>query len=108
MAPSQSVRRSPVRGSVMVQLSKHLRVVIQGDGAVVLDLHRGNIIRCNQTGAIILKLLSGSSDERAIAAEFARLCALSSDAAEADVIAFLSALESRGLLVWNDGVRRQR
>lgn len=91
----------------MAQLSKHLRIVSQDDGAILLDVQRGNIIRCNQTGAIILKLLSGSSDERAITIEFARLCGLSIYAAEADVQGFLSSLVSKGLLIRNDGASGQ-
>jgi hypothetical protein len=91
----------------MSRLSKHLRIVIQDDGAILLDVQRGNIVRCNQTGAIILKLLSGSSDERAITLEFARLCGLPIYEAEADVNAFLSCLASKGLLVRNDGASRQ-
>ena len=91
----------------MVQLSEHLRIIIRDDGAVVLDVQRGTIVRCNQTGAILLKLLSDSSDERAIAAEFARLCELSIDVAEADVHAFLSSLACQGLLARNDGASRQ-
>ena len=91
----------------MAQLSKHLRIVIQDDGAILLDVQRGNIVRCNQTGAIILKLLSGSSDERAITLEFASLCGLPIYEAEADVNAFLSSLVSQGLLIRNDGASRQ-
>ena len=91
----------------MVQLAKHLSAVIEDDGAVLLDVRRGNILRCNQTGAIILRLLSGNSDERAITLEFARLCGLSIYAAEADVHAFLSSLASQGLLIRNDGASRQ-
>jgi hypothetical protein len=91
----------------MVQLSQHLRVVVQGDGAVLLDVQHGNIIRCNHTGGVILKLLSSSSDERAITLEFAQLWGLSIGAAKADVDAFLSCLASHGLLVRNEGASGQ-
>lgn len=91
----------------MVQLSQHLRVVVQGDGAVLLDVQHGNIIRCNHTGGVILKLLSSSSDERAIIVEFARVCGLSISAAEVDVDAFLSCLVSHSLLIRSEGASGQ-
>ena len=85
-------------GSAMLQLSEHLRTVIDGDGAVLLDVRQGKIIRCNQTGATILELLSRRYDQQQLAAEFSRLYEISLTSADADVRDFLSTLESHGLL----------
>jgi hypothetical protein len=82
----------------MIQLSENLRTVIDQDGAVLLDVVRGKIVRCNRTGAVILELLSRNCDRDQITAEFSRLYELSPAAAQADVAAFLRSLEEQGLV----------
>jgi predicted deacylase len=82
----------------MFQLSENLRTVIDQDGAVLLDVVRGKIVRCNRTGAVILELLSRNCDRDQITAEFGRLYELSPAAAQADVAAFLRTLEEQGIV----------
>jgi hypothetical protein len=82
----------------MLRLSENLRTVIDKDGAVILDVVRGKIVRCNRTGAAILELVSRGHDQEQITIEFRRLYAISAASAEADVRAFLISLESQGLL----------
>ena len=82
----------------MLQLSKNVRTVIDPDGAILLDLLEGKMLRCNRTGATILELLLRRYDQDEITAEFRRRYELSPDSAEADVRAFLMSLQNQGLL----------
>ena len=82
----------------MLQLSKNVRTVIDPDGAILLDLLEGKMLRCNRTGATILELLLRRYDQDEITAEFRRRYQLSPDSAEADVRAFLMSLQNQGLL----------
>ncbi len=82
----------------MLYLSQHLRTVTDADGGVILDLSRGQIFRCNATGAILLELLARDLDEAAVVSEFSRLCQVPPPCASRDVRDFLSALSRLGLL----------
>ena len=82
----------------MLHLSEHLRTVVDCDGAVLLDVRQGKIVRCNQTGATILELLSRGYDQPQVTAEFSRFYGISLTSADADVRDFLSTLEIQGLL----------
>jgi predicted deacylase len=82
----------------MLQLSENLRTVIDQDGAVLLDVRQGKLVRCNRTGAAILELLSHQYNEEQITAEFCRRYELSLASAETDVRAFLTSLQQQGLL----------
>jgi Coenzyme PQQ synthesis protein D (PqqD) len=85
-------------GSTMLRLSESLRTVLRQDGAVILDVAQGKIVRCNRTAATILELVSRGYDQAQITAEFRRRYEISAASAEADVGAFLIALERQGLL----------
>lgn len=85
-------------GAAMLQLSKNVRTVIDPDGAILLDLLEGKMLRCNRTGATILELLLRRYDQDEITAEFRRRYQLPPDSAEADVRAFLMSLQNQGLL----------
>jgi hypothetical protein len=91
----------------MLQLSGHLRTVIDQDGAVLLDVVQGKIVRCNRTGATIVQLLSRQYDQEQITAEFSRIYEIAPASAEADVCAFLTSLENQGLLRRESGSRSQ-
>jgi Ethanolamine utilization protein EutJ (predicted chaperonin) len=82
----------------MFRLRENLRTVINQDGAVLLDVVKGKIVRCNQTGATIVELLTRSLNEQQITEEFSRLYDIPPGSAYADVRAFLTSLESQGLL----------
>ena len=83
----------------MLRLSENLRTVIDQDGAVLLDVSQGKIVRCNRTAATILELISRGYGTAQITAEFSRLYGISPDAADVDVGAFLTSLENQGLLL---------
>jgi hypothetical protein len=82
----------------MFRLTENLRTVISRDGAVLLDVDQGKIVRCNHTGATIVELLTRSFDEEQITAEVSRLYDISPGSVNVDVQAFLTSLESQGLL----------
>jgi len=89
----------------MLQLSESVRTTIDHDGAVVLDVAQGKIIRLNRTGASLLELLSQGSQEQALASALSRLCEIPLDRAAADVSEFLASLEAHGLLRRNGSAR---
>lgn len=82
----------------MLRLSENLRSVTNADGGVILDLHRGQIFRCNATGAIILELLARELDQTELVSEFSKLCQVAPDCASNDVQHFLATLSRLGLL----------
>ncbi len=82
----------------MLRLSENLRSVTNADGGVILDLCRGQIFRCNATGAIILELLARGLDQPQLVSEFSRLCKVPQACASDDVRDFLTTLSRLGLL----------
>jgi coenzyme PQQ synthesis protein D (PqqD) len=82
----------------MVRLSKNLRSITDADGGVILDVERGQIFRCNATGAIILELLTRGVDETQLASQFGKLCQCPPTCASNDVQEFLATLSRLGLL----------
>jgi len=82
----------------MLQLSENVRTAIDHDGAVVLDIAQGKIIRLNRTGASLLELLAKGSEEETLASAFSRLCEIPLERATADVAEFLTSLSEQGIL----------
>lgn len=82
----------------MLRLSQDLRSVTSADGGVILDLSRGQIFRCNATGAVILELLGRGLDQAQLVSEFTQLCSAPHTCASDDVRNFLTALSRLGLL----------
>ena len=68
------------------------------DGGVVLDVTRGQMFQLNLVGSRILQLLKGGSCHSQIAAIVSHQFEISRSIAEADVLEFLKALKSRGLI----------
>jgi hypothetical protein len=79
-------------------ISDAVRASISGDGLVLLDLQGGVVLASNAVGARIWQLLEARLDCREIATRLAREYEVSIDRAQHDVAAFLTALESRGLV----------
>jgi len=82
----------------MLQLSESVRTSIDRDGAVVLDVARGTILRLNRTGASLLQLLAQGGEEPTLASEFSRLWEIPLDRAQQDVSEFLASLDAHGIL----------
>ena len=82
----------------MPHLASHLRATTDREGGILLDLARGQLFRCNATGALIVALLSHGADQAQIERELVERFGLSAEKASADVQSFLSALDGQGLL----------
>jgi Coenzyme PQQ synthesis protein D (PqqD) len=65
---------------------------------ILLDLHSSVYFRANRTGTVILRALLDDCDRDALVEQVAQSYGLPSDDVAADVDAFLSTLEDRGLL----------
>ena len=91
-----------LRGYPMLRLAKNLRSVTNADGGVVLDLGRGQIFRCNATGAVVLEILARGETEEGVVREVTRRCHADVALVSADVHEFLISLRSHALLSEND------
>jgi hypothetical protein len=77
---------------------KHLRAVVNQDGAVILDSESGTISTLNATGAIVWQALERGESVAAIAADLARMTGEPLEAMREDVITFIDALRAQDLL----------
>ena len=82
----------------MVQLSDSVRSTHSTDGAVILDVRRGQIFRLNLTGSRILQLLRSGAEEAEIVRTLAREFSVDPATAESDTDAFLTELRENSLL----------
>jgi len=80
------------------QISGAVRASISGDGLVLLDVHGGVVLASNAIGARIWQLLEARLDGVEIANRLASEYDVSTERAQHDVTAFLTALEARGLV----------
>lgn len=82
-----------------IVISPQVRFVVSPEGAVLLNLERGQYQSLNGTGAAIWKEISGGATSGEVVT---RLCdrypALPRERVESDVGAFLSQLAARGLV----------
>ena len=68
------------------------------DGAVVLDIQRGRVLRLNITGSVIFEGLQRGDPESTIIDGISRRFCVSHDIAETDVNEFLDSMEREGLI----------
>ena len=82
----------------MYTVSKTVRTTHGQDGAVVLDIQQGRMLRLNVTGSFIFEHLErGESESQIIEGLSQRFC-ISRDVAQADVGDFLKSIEQEGLV----------
>jgi Coenzyme PQQ synthesis protein D (PqqD) len=79
-------------------VSQHVRASISGDGLVLLDVQGGFVLASNLIGARIWELVAQQLGSREIASHLAREFDVPVQRAYSDVIAFVTALEARGLV----------
>jgi hypothetical protein len=77
----------------MYRVSDTVRSTHNRDGAIVLDVRRGQMFNLNFVGSRILELLKSGSAEPAIVHEISREFGISRDLAENDVREFLRNLK---------------
>ena len=68
------------------------------DGAVVLDIQRGRVLRLNITGSFIFQRLQHGDPESAIIDGMSQRFCVSRDIAKTDVNEFLNSMEQEGLI----------
>jgi hypothetical protein len=85
-------------GEAMVRFSDGVRSTHSVDGAVILDVKRGQIFRLNLTGSRILQLLRSGAEEPEIACMLVREFSADPATAESDTNVFLTALRQNALI----------
>lgn len=81
-----------------MQFSKNVRKSVTADGAVMLDVVRGQMFRANPVGSSILQLLSERRTVSQIAQQLSSTYGVPIDTAESDVREFLASLKHHQLL----------
>lgn len=82
----------------MYRLAQGVRTTHDRDGAVVLDVHRGQMFNLNPAGYRILKLVETSSTESEIASALSREFQIAQQLVENDVREFLETLKTHKLI----------
>jgi hypothetical protein len=82
----------------MYRVAEDVRSTHGQDGAVVLDIRRGQIFNLNLAGSRILELLKTGGTESAIANEISQKFEVSREVAESDVREFIESLKQHHLL----------
>lgn len=82
----------------MYRIPKSIRSAHGQDGAVVLDIHQGQMFNLNLVGSRILELLKTGADEPRIVDQISSTFQVSRDLAESDVREFIELLKRHHLL----------
>jgi len=85
-------------GLLMYRVSEGIRSTHGQDGAIVLDIQRGQMFNLNFVGSQILGLLETGASESAIVDEISQKFAVVRDVAEHDVREFVESLKQHRLL----------
>jgi hypothetical protein len=85
----------------MYTVSKAVRTTHGQDGAVVLDIQRGRVLRLNATASFILEHLQRGEPELQIIEEFCEYFCISREVGQPDIDECLISMEQVGL-VHND------
>jgi hypothetical protein len=82
----------------MYRVSNTVRSTHNEDGAILLDIRKGQIFNVNFVGSRILELLKSGSTESAIIEEISREFGVGRELAKTDVRQFLQALKKCDLV----------
>jgi coenzyme PQQ synthesis protein D (PqqD) len=82
----------------MLTISSTIRQTKTQDGAVLLDLERGQMLCLNPVGARVLELIAAGCEESDIADQLSAAYGREPDAVRADVREFLEALSQHQVL----------
>lgn len=82
----------------MFRVPDTIRSAETQDGAVLLDVHHGQMFCLNVVGAKILELMRRGYDESRIADEISRDYGANHDVVRADVLEFIETLEKHHIL----------
>ena len=81
-----------------MMLSEYVRSTHNQDGAIVLDIRGGRMFRVNLVGSYMLELVKQGCTESQIADQLSREFRIDRATVVRDLEAFLSSLETRGLI----------
>jgi hypothetical protein len=87
----------------MYRVSEGVRSTHGQDGAIVLAIHTGQVLRLNTTGSLILQQLQHGETESEIVEAISQRFRMSSAEVQEDVCIFLESLEQHGLIYRFDG-----
>lgn len=82
----------------MYRVSDTLRATHNQDGAIILAIHTGQVLRLNPTGSLVFQQLQNGSTESQIVKAISERFRLSLKDANDDVYQFLNALERLELI----------
>lgn len=82
----------------MFRASNHIRTSYEQDGAVVLDVLRGQIFGVNPVGSKMLQLLEAGCDEPSIVSEMSHDFGIGEDIVRKDLKEFVDTLIEQGFL----------
>jgi Coenzyme PQQ synthesis protein D (PqqD) len=82
----------------MVNQHKHLRAIVNHDGAAILDPRSDRISTLNSTGAVVWEALERGEDTETIAQSLAGQTGEDIEAVRKDVADFVEALKKQNLL----------
>lgn len=82
----------------MLKIAEGVRSTHDHDGAVVLDIHHGQMFTLNLVGSKILEMLERGCPETQVVEEISRKFHIRHDIVERDVREFLECLEKHRLL----------
>lgn len=82
----------------MFKISDAIRSTSTPDGAVLLDVQRGRMLRLNSMGSRVFAMLRRGLDENQIADEIGRDCGVDADYARIDILDFIRTLREQDVL----------
>jgi hypothetical protein len=82
----------------MYRISESVRITYSDDGAIVLAIHTGKVLRVNPTGSVVLQYLQQRATVPEIIATVSSRFGLSRIVAATDVSEFLETLEKLALV----------
>jgi hypothetical protein len=82
----------------MLTISSTIRRTQTPDGAILLDVERGQMFCLNPVGSKILELIGSGCDEHEIASQVSAICGAEIDIVRADLREFLKALSRHSIL----------
>jgi hypothetical protein len=82
----------------MYRISESVRITYSDDGAIVLAIHTGKVLRLNSTGSVVLQYLQQRATVPEIIATVSSRFGLSRIVAATDVSEFLETLEKLALV----------
>jgi hypothetical protein len=86
------------RGNPLLKIAEGVRSTHERDGAIILDIHHGQMFTLNIVGSKILGMLERGWPETKIVEEISRAFEMRFDIVERDVREFLECLEKHQLL----------